>query len=63
MFGREIKIGNKSYFVFCCPDTPYSELLVQAARMAEREEIEAHNRDPNVKAYRDIMKAQMESLT
>lgn len=38
MFGRIVKISGKEYFVSCCPDTPFSEVLMRAARLAAREE-------------------------
>lgn len=38
MFGRTVKIDGTEFWVWCTPDTPYSEVLRRAAAMAARDE-------------------------
>lgn len=38
MFGRMVKVDDREYFVFCTPETPFSEVLRRASHQAERQE-------------------------
>jgi len=40
MFGRLVKIDGKEVFVFCTPQTPYSEICRHAAEILRLEEAE-----------------------
>lgn len=57
MFGRTVEIDGRKITVFCCPDTPLSEVLRRAAVHMAREEKEDHDRNPNVIKYRETISA------
>jgi hypothetical protein len=57
MFGRTVEVAGRAITVFCCPDTPLSEVLRRAAIHMEREEKEEHDKNPNVIKYREAMSA------
>jgi hypothetical protein len=40
MFGRTVDIDGTEVFVFCTPETPYSEILQRAAEILRKEERE-----------------------
>lgn len=61
MFGRTVTVDGKEYFVSCCPDTPYSEILTRAARMAERDEAAALARNLDHIAYRRMLNSVREA--
>lgn len=63
MFGRTIRIDGKEFFVWCCPDTPLSEVLERASRQAAKEERAARDRDPDTAAYRAAIKAGLGGLS
>lgn len=39
MFGRTVDIDGTEVFIFCTPDTPYSEVLMRAAAILRKEEL------------------------
>lgn len=39
MFGRTVDIDGTEVFIFCTPDTPYSEILMRAAAILRKEEM------------------------
>lgn len=57
MFAREVTVAGKSYTIWCTPTTPLSEVLRRAAGVAERQEREARDNDPDIIAYRAAVKA------
>lgn len=61
MFGRTVSVDGKEYFVFCCPETPHSEILMRAIRMAERDEAEARAKHPDHIAYRRMLNSVREA--
>jgi hypothetical protein len=57
MFGRTVSIDGREIFVFCTPQTPYSEICRRAMWQLERdEEIEAA-RSPQRIAYKAAVDA------
>lgn len=55
MFGRTVSIDGRDIFVFCTPQTPYSEICRRAAVQLEKdEEIEAA-RNPITIMYRSAV--------
>jgi hypothetical protein len=54
MYGITVTVEGRQFMVLCCPDTPVSEVLLRAAKMAKQEEEDALAE--TVRPYRDAMK-------
>lgn len=57
MWGTYVTVNGRQYFVFGTPDTPDSELLMKAAREAEKTEKRRRESDPYFRDYREAMRA------
>lgn len=52
MYGRTVTIDGKSWLVMCTPNTPFSEVLERASRMAFEEERAEREASPTYQNYR-----------